>query len=583
MPRNNLDFFENHLSFDKIGEIRDMESIPPIDEQQESTAQPPDKTGASDSGYKWRVMFSVIFGTFMFVLDSTAVNVAVPTLQKYFGTTGHPAGIDQVDGVLTAYILALGIITPLAGYLSDRFGIKRMYVLSLTMFTIGSILCSLAPSLTWLIIFRALQGLGGGMLGPLGISLLFGAFTEKERGLAFGIYGIPLVFAPASGPILGGYFVQYLDWRYIFWINVPIGILGIILGTLWLREQKRGTSARLDIPGVILATIGSASLLYAIQRGSSNGWTSALIISLLVVGTVSLIAFVIVELYTKDPLLDLRLFAKRTYAFASIVGWVSSIALFGSEFLVPIYLQSLRGQSPLQAGLLVLPLALAAGVATPLAGALYNRLGGRWLIAAGGLLLAINTWNFAHIALDTPFIYIMGLLVIRGVALGLVLQTTLTAALTGLRPMQLPRASSLLTATRTIFQSFGVAILGTIVTNQVTAYNTAAANDLKNPATALGHEFIVKMQQLATLIQQQQHVPAQIANQIAAKAAAGQILGPLFPVHFVQGINDAYYVTFALSLISAVLAFTLPAQVRQKPPVAPEDEQKTVPAESAIS
>ncbi len=560
-----------------------MEPIPSVDEHTPSIAQPTPKAGASDSGYKWRVMFSVIFGTFMFVLDSTAVNVAVPTLQKYFGTTGHPASIDHVDGVLTAYILALGIITPLAGYLSDRFGIKRMYILSLIMFTIGSILCSLAPSLTWLVIFRALQGLGGGMLGPLGISLLFGAFTEKQRGLAFGIYGIPLVFAPASGPILGGYIVQYLNWRYIFWINVPIGILGIILATLWLREQKRGTNAHLDIPGVVLATIGSASLLYAIQRGSSDGWTSALILTLLTLGTLSLIAFVIVELSTKDPLLDLRLFVKRTYAFASIIGWVSSVALFGSEFLVPIYLQSLRGQSPLQAGLLVLPLALAAGVTTPLAGALYNRLGGRWLIAAGGLLLAINTWNFAHITLNSPFTTIMALLVIRGVALGLVLQTTLTAALTGLRPTQLPRASSLLTATRTIFQSFGVAVLGTIVTNQVTAYNTAAANDLKNPATALGHQFVVKMQQLATVLQQQQHLPAQIAAQIAAKAAAGQILGPLFPVHFVQGINDAYYVTFALSLISALLAFTLPGHKRQQTSVVAEGEQNAAPAESAVS
>jgi len=550
-----------------------MEPVSQVNELQQGAPSPQ----VSDApGYKWRVMFSVIFGTFMFVLDTTAVNVAIPTMQKVFGTAGHPASVDAVDGVLTAYILALGIITPLAGYLSDRFGIKRMYLLSLGMFTLGSILCSLSPSLVWLTIFRALQGLGGGMLGPLGISLLFSAFPEKERGLAFGIYGIPLVFAPASGPILGGYIVQYLDWRYIFWINVPIGILGIILGALWLREMKRGTSARLDVPGIMLATVGSATLLYAIQRGSTLGWGSTTILSLLSVGIICLIAFFFVEIRAKDPLLDLRLFGKRTFAFANIVGWVSSIALFGSEFLVPIYLQTLRGLTPLQTGLLLLPLAIASGIVTPLAGALYNRLGGRWLIAAGGLVLAINTWNFAHITLTTSYTYIMVLLAIRGVALGLILQTTLTAALTGLKPMQLPRASSLLTATRTIFQSFGVAMLGTIVTNQVTVYNNASLNDLKNPATALGHEFVVKVQQLTAIIQQQQHVPAQIAAQIAAKAAAGQLLGPLIPLHFVQGINDAYTVTFVLSLLSAVLAFTLPGRPhKEQTRQAEEQEEQT--------
>lgn len=554
-----------------------MEPIPQANEMPGDT--PPAEV-SGDRGYKWRVMFSVIFGTFMFVLDTTAVNVAIPTLQKVFGTVGHPASVDSVDGVLTAYILALGIITPLAGYLSDRFGIKRMYILSLAMFTFGSILCSLSPSLTWLTVFRAMQGLGGGMLGPLGISLLFGAFSEKERGLAFGIYGIPLVFAPATGPILGGYIVQYLNWRYIFWINVPIGILGIILGSLWLRETKRGTSARLDIPGIILATIGSATLLYAIQRGSTLGWTSTTVLSLLSVGIVCLIAFFFVEMRAKYPLLDLRLFGKRTFAFANIIGWVSTIALFGSEFLVPIYLQTLRGLTPLQAGLLLLPLAIASGIVTPLAGALYNRLGGRWLIAAGGLILAINTWNFAHITLTTSYVYIMVLLAIRGIALGLILQTTLTAALTGLKPMQLPRASSLLTATRTIFQSFGVAMLGTIVTNQITVYNNASMQAIKNPATALGHEFVVKMQQLTTIIQQQQHVPAQVAAQIAAKAASGQLLGPLFSLHFVQGINDAYTVTFVLSLLSAVLAFTLPGHPRKEQP---EDKGQEEQAETVAA
>nr|HET6903314.1 DHA2 family efflux MFS transporter permease subunit [Ktedonobacteraceae bacterium] len=516
------------------------------------TAPEQDEPG---SNYKWKVLVSVIFGTFMVILDSTAINVAIPTLQKVFAVAGQKASVDQVDGVLTAYVLALGIITPLAGWLSERFGIKRMYLISLGLFVLGSILCSFAPSLPLLIAFRTLQGLGGGILGPLGISLLFGAFPDKERGVAFGLYGIPLVVAPASGPVLGGYFVQYLDWRFIFYINVPIGIAGIILGYFWLRETRRGTSARLDIPGVIFSTISFGALLYAIQRGSSEGWTSPRILTLLSVGIVALLILVFVELRSRDPLLDLRLFTKRTFAFSNIVGWVSSIALFGAEFLLPIYLQSLRGRTPLEAGLLVLPLAISSGITVPIAGVLYNRIGGRWLIAIGSVLLAINTWEFAHLTVDTGYTEIMVIVAIRGVALGLVLQTTLTTALTGLRPMQLPRASSLLSATRNVFQSFGIAMLGTIFTNQFAAYNAATQSDLHNPQTSLGQQFLHLVQTL-----QQRGVPAFVAP----KAAMGQLLGQLIPQNFNQSLNDAYFVTFWLAVATIFLAFTLPGRPRQK-------------------
>ncbi len=539
-----------------------MESFsPPSDNRQQNSFV---KAG-SDRRRKWKVLISVTFGTFMVILDSTAVNVAIPTLQKVFGTPGHPATVDQIDGILTGYILALGIITPLAGYLAERFGIKRVYLTALGLFVAGSFLCSLAPSLLFLVIFRILQGLGGGMLGPLGIALLFGAFPEKERGLAFGLFGIPLVVAPASGPVLGGYFVEYLNWRYIFYINIPVGIAGILLGYLWLREQRRGVQARLDLPGVVLSTISFGTLLYAIQRGASLGWTSPTILSLLGAGILALAAFLIVELRTKEPLLDLRLFGRRTFAFANIIGWVSSIALFGAEFLLPLYLQTLRDRTPLQTGLLLLPLALASGVTTPLAGALYNRVGPRWLIAGGSILLAFNTWEFAHLTLHTSFLELMGIVAIRGVALGMVLQTTLTIALFGLSPAQLPRASSLLNALRNVFQSFGVALLGTIVTHQVTSYQEAARNALSEPASALGQQFIHLVQRLA-----QQGMP----QAVAARAAAGQILGSLFPLHFLQGLNDAYTVTFWLAVASIFLAFTLPTHPRRHQPERGKDEME---------
>ncbi len=508
-----------------------------------------------DPNYKWKVMAAVIFGTFMAILDSTAVNVAVPTLQKAFHVQ-----VDQVDAVLTSYILALGIITPLAGWFSERFGIKRIFLLAMGLFVAGSALCSLSPSLLWLVAFRALQGLGGGLLSPLGLALLSGAFSEKERGLAFGLYGIPLVVAPASGPVLGGYFVQDLSWHDIFLINIPIGIIGIIIGALWLRESRRGATARLDIPGILLSVVAFGCLLFGIQNGQTDGWTSAPILVLLIVGGAALLAFIVVELLVREPLLDLRLFGKRTFASASVLGWVSAVALFGAEFLLPIYLQTLRGQTPLQAGLLVLPLAIGAGLTTPIAGALYNRVGGRWLIAFGSLLLALNTWQLANISLDTSYLIIMEIVAIRGIALGCVLQTTLTAALVGLKPQQFPRATSLLNASRNIFQSLGIAILGTIVTSQFTAYQDKTVKSIHDPHSALGQQFAHQMQSLI------QHG---LPMTVAAKAAMGQVLGEIFNPNglifrtdFLQGINDAYRVTFWLSIATMLLAFTLPARPR---------------------
>ena len=265
------------------------------------------------------------------------------------------------------------------------------------------------------------------------------------------------------------------------------------------------------------------------------------------------------------------MFLKRTYASASVLGWVSAIALFGAEFLLPIYLQTLRGQTPLQAGLLVLPLAIGAGIVTPIAGALYNRVGGRWLILIGSLLLALNTWQLAHITLDTSYLQIMEIVAIRGIALGCVLQTTLTAGLVGLKPAQFPRATSLLNSTRNIFQSLGIAVLGTIVTSQFTSYQNDAVNSLHNPNSDLGHQLAQHIQALI-----QRGVPSLVAPKVALGQMMGEIFNPnglIFRTHFLQGINDAYQLTFWLSIATAILAFTLPGRSRSKQEPEPRDSE----------
>jgi DHA2 family multidrug resistance protein len=437
-----------------------------------------------DDGYKWRVLFSVIFGTFMSILDNTVVNVALATLQKDF----H-ASISHTQGIVTYYALSLGIVIPVAGFLADRFGIKRVYVFSLVAFTTASALCGLAPSLNALILFRILQGLGGGALLPLGTAMLFAAFPPNERGLALSVFGIPSLVAPALGPTLGGFLVQYVDWRFIFYINLPIGIVGALMASRNLRERKSIARARFDLPGFILSTLGFGALLYGLSNAATDGWTSGTVLGFLSLGIIALIAFAIVEVRSPHPLLNVRFYQKPVYLLASAVGWVSVVALFGATFLLPLYFQTLRGRTPFQTGLLLLPQAVAAVLSIQVSGRMYDRIGPRYVVTTGLIGLVLTTWGFTQITETTPYIVICAQMAVRGFALACVMQPTQAAALSAIERDVLTRASSLLSVMRSVFQSLGVAILGTVLQLRGTpasgfrgAYTIAGYRDAYNVA-----------------------------------------------------------------------------------------------------
>src|ERR1700704_85797 len=290
--------------------------------------------------YKWVVAGVVIFGIFMSVLDSTIVNIAIPRLQSVFG-----ASLSSVQWVLTGYTLAQGVATPLTAFLSDRFGIKRFYVIALVAFTVGSALCGFALSLPMLIVFRILQGVGGAALSPLAITLLYREFPPEERGMAMGLLGVPILLAPALGPTLGGYIITFASWQLIFYINLPIGILGIILGILFLHESERSRRTRFDLAGFLLSTIGLALLLYGLSDASTDGWGSSKVLGCLIGGVLLLTIFVFVELdlakHEKQPLLDLRVFNSRIFSTSMFASLLVIFALYGGLFLVPVYLQEL--------------------------------------------------------------------------------------------------------------------------------------------------------------------------------------------------------------------------------------------------
>jgi EmrB/QacA subfamily drug resistance transporter len=492
----------------------------------ESEIRPGIEPQDSSDPYKWRVLASVVVGLFMVILDSTVVNVALKSLQLHYSVS-----TDVAQWVISLYTLALGIATPLSGFLGDRFGVKRVYLSGLVLFLAGSLLCGIAPSLPLLIAARAIQGIGGGIALPLGTALLFRAFPVRERGAAFGVFGIVLVFAPAIGPLVGGLLVDHNLLSWIFFLNLPIGAVGLIIGYTFLREAPGSAHVRADIPGIILACVGFGVLLFAASIAGEQGvgWFDPRVIGCFAGGILCLVIFGVVELRTEQPLLDLRLYAIPSFALANIASTVGTIALFGAEFLLPLYLQILRGESAFQTGLILLPLAIASSISGLIAGRVADRIGPRISIVLGFLLMTYNTFQFAQIKMDTSINFIIFLIVLRGLAVGMIIQNTQLAALLEVPLSRLNRATPLIQATRQTMLSIGVAILATVLSSAVTINipdNMQSATDLTN-------------------------LPA------AARAAAEQSLH-VFQQQYIAGLEHAYLVTFYVAVITTILVLFLP-------------------------
>ncbi len=408
--------------------------------------------------YKWLVAISVIFGLFMSVLDTTVVNIAVAKLQAIFGAT-----LNDVQWVITGYTLAQTVSIPICGYLADRYGTKWVYIGSLGLFTLASLLCGLSWNVGSMVFFRVLQGLGGGSLMPLSIAQVFAVFPPEKRGVSQAAIGIPVLLAPAIGPTVGGYIVQYMDWRLIFYINVPIGIAGMFMCSILLRRGHVNSRARLDLPGVALSALAFASLVYGIGEAASDGWDSLKVLGFIAVGLVSLVALIIVELRADDPLLDFKLFRSWNWTSANLISWVTTLALFGALFLVPVYLQSLRGLNPMQAGLVLLPSGLATMFVLPFSGIVMDRFGPKWSIMIGLVALGLASFLLAHITLATPTALLQLWLIGRSVGLGFAMQPASVIALSDVPPAELARGSSFYNVMRQVSSAIATSFLATYV------------------------------------------------------------------------------------------------------------------------
>jgi EmrB/QacA subfamily drug resistance transporter len=432
---------------------------PPTKKGTAMTARTTDARPAADvDRYRRLALIVTIAGAFMVALDTTVVNIAVATLADEFA-----ADVTRVQWVLTGYLLALGVAIPGAGYLADRFGSKRLYLATLLAFTLASAACAVAPNLDALVLARVLQGLGGGAVQPLAFAIALRVIPVEQRGKYIGFLAVPILLAPALGPIVGGYLVESFSWRWIFAINLPIGAVVAVAAWRWLREEKLPATGRFDLAGLVLAGVGFAALLYAVSEAPSRGWTAPPTLLLAAAGLLLLAAFVAVELRHPAPLLDVRLFADPAFALGNAVIWLAAVGLFGGLLLLPLFLQQVQGISPLAAGLVLLPQGLGLVLASPLSGVLYDRGGARWPVAGGMLGTAATTALLARIGPDTGAWALAPLLLARGAAIALVFNPAQTAALASVGHAEAARASSMVNALRQIAAALGVAATATLL------------------------------------------------------------------------------------------------------------------------
>ena len=508
----------------------------------QTTTQAEQRGGGLD--YKWVLAMVVILGVFMSILDQTIVNIAIPRLETAFG-----ADIHSVQWVLTAYILAQGVATPMAAFFADTLGIKRFYMFSLAAFTVGSALCGIAWSLPVLIFFRVLQGLGGAALFPLSITLMFREFPPAQRGMAMGAFGVPALLAPAVGPTLGGYLVTYAGWQLIFYINVPIGLLALVLSGLLIREYRPEARSRFDFLGCFLVAAGLASVLYSLSSASTDGWGSGTVLGFLSIGLISLVLFVVAELTIANrggtPLLDLRLFANGMFRASIIANIFVIFSLFGGIFIFPIYLQDLRQLSAFQAGLTLLPQALASMVSVLIGGRLVDRFGVRAVMISGLLVLGVATWELSFLNLYTPYSWFQFLLILRGMALGLSVQPLTVAMMSEVQPRQLAQASALSTVSRSVASSLGIAILATLVQTQTSIHYGHLAEQV-TPFSRLG----------GLLFGLQDYFVAHGASIASAHAAALQEISLFVQAEAaILAMQDAFRFTLITVVVALVAIF----------------------------
>ncbi len=406
----------------------------------------------------------VVLGTIMSILDTTVVNVAINTLATRFHTT-----LTTIQWVATGYTLALATVIPLSGWIADRFGTKRLYMISIGLFVIGSALSGISTSATEIIFFRVLQGLGGGMIMPAGMTILTRAAGQARIGRVMAIIGVPMMIGPILGPVLGGWLVSDVGWRWIFFINAPIGLIALISAYRILPRDVGAAEEKLDLVDLLLVSPGLALLIFGLAKSNPGGFGQGKVLIPMIVGIALLATFVWHALRAKSPLIDLRLFKDRTFATSSITLVLVVISVFGSFLLLPLYLQAVRGESALDSGLLLIPQGLGSMIAMPIAGTLSDRIGPGRIVPFGLLPIVATVLWLTQIGPHTSYVALSIDLFIFGVGMGFTMMPVFTGAMQSITGAAVARASTALNILQQAGASIGTAVLTVLLASALTA------------------------------------------------------------------------------------------------------------------
>jgi EmrB/QacA subfamily drug resistance transporter len=497
------------------------------------------------SGWVAPVLVTLI-GAFMATLDSSIINVAIPAIMNVFN-----ASPSTVQWISTSYLLTLGVVVPLSGWLGDKLGYKRLYMLSLAVFVAGSLFCALSWDLNSLIAARVMQAIGGGMIVPTMTAMIFRIVPQEKIGGGMGVFGIAILVAPAIGPTLGGYLVEFVNWRWIFTINLPIGVIGIILSWIVLPEFQPQEAGRLDVGGAATSITALFCLLLALSKGPDWGWGAEPTILLFFSSFVAFVLFVYIELTTDDPLLELRVFRYTTFTMANLTIVATQIGLYAGLFFLPLFLQNVRGLGALETGLLLMPGALVSGLMMPIAGNLFDKIGPRPLIVFGLLLLTFITYTFHNLNLLTAASTVMTWVMIRGVVLAFASMPAQTAALAVIPKELVGRASALYNIINRISGSFGIAVLTSLLTSRQAMHGAhlSWAINGTNPGVA---GLLAKAALMFSGGMRGRSFALAYMQGLVGKAA------------FVDAIDDVFIVAAVITLVALVPALFLKKGARDK-------------------
>ena len=491
------------------------------------------------------VVAVLILGMFVSILNQTIINVALPPLMNEFNVSTSTA-----QWLITGFMLVNGILVPISAFLVSRFTYRKLFVAAMLFFTVGSIICAISGNFTMMMTGRVIQAVGAGILMPVGMNIFMTLFPPHKRGAAMGLLGVAMILAPAIGPTVTGWVIENYSWNLMFYAMFIIGLIITFLSLKFFTLAQPVSKTKLDIFGVVSSSIGLGSLLYGFSEAGNNSWTSAEVVISLIIGVIGLALFIWRELTTDNKMLDLQVFKYPVFTFTLVINAIVTMALFGGMLLLPVYLQNIRGFTPIESGLLLLPGSLIMGIMGPVAGKLFDKYGIRPLAIIGLAITTYATYEFTKLSMDTPYSVIMTDYIIRSIGMSFIMMPIMTAGMNALPMKLISHGTATQNTSRQVAGSIGTAILITLMTQQTTAHVADYGNMLTTSNPILVDKVHGMGQSLAALAGSAQ----------AGDAMSTQLLfGQISKLSAINGINDAFLIATILAGIAWVLSFFLPS------------------------